>query len=213
MHLPFVTNNTEMYQWKTGRSFSAGSDGKESACNAGELGSILGLEDPLEKGMVTHSSVLAGRIPWTEEPGRLQSIGSQSVRYDWAAKHTYTSVGNTNAPPLHHFHPLLKNPCCCLVYSLVLIFEPPKFWKRSSSSLYFSILFPYQGIFASSTKGTHYNVLEEVWPVISILHSLLESCVAKALFFNLTRFLNLSRFFPIIVIISCKDEQGKNKQH
>ena len=38
----------------------------------------LGWEDPLEKGMATHSSILAWRITWTEEPGRLQSIGSQS---------------------------------------------------------------------------------------------------------------------------------------
>ena len=42
----------------------------------------LGWEDPLEKGMATHSSVLAWRIPWTEEPGRLQSIGSQRVGHD-----------------------------------------------------------------------------------------------------------------------------------
>ena len=39
----------------------------------------LGGEDPLEKGMATHSSALAWRIPWTEEPGRLQSVGSQRV--------------------------------------------------------------------------------------------------------------------------------------
>ena len=38
----------------------------------------LGWEDPLEKDMVTHSSILAWKIPWTEEPGRLQSTGSQS---------------------------------------------------------------------------------------------------------------------------------------
>ena len=42
----------------------------------------LGWEDPLEEGMVTHSSVLAWRIPWTEEPGGLQSMGSQTVRHD-----------------------------------------------------------------------------------------------------------------------------------
>ena len=42
----------------------------------------LGREDPLEEGMVTHSSILAWRIPWTEEPGRLQSTGSQRVRHD-----------------------------------------------------------------------------------------------------------------------------------
>ena len=42
----------------------------------------LGLEDPLEKGMVTHSSILVWRIPQTEEPGGLQSMGSQRVRHD-----------------------------------------------------------------------------------------------------------------------------------
>ena len=43
----------------------------------------LGWEDPLEKEMVTHSSTLAWKIPWTEEPGRLQSMGSQRVRHNW----------------------------------------------------------------------------------------------------------------------------------
>ena len=42
----------------------------------------LGQEDPLEKEMATHSSILAWRIPWTEEPGRLQSMGLQTVRHD-----------------------------------------------------------------------------------------------------------------------------------
>ena len=42
----------------------------------------LGLEDPLEEGMATHSSILAWRISWTEEPGGLQSVGSQRVRHD-----------------------------------------------------------------------------------------------------------------------------------
>ena len=46
----------------------------------------LAREDPLEKEMATHSSILAWRIPWTEEPGRLQSMGSQRVRQDWATK-------------------------------------------------------------------------------------------------------------------------------
>ena len=42
----------------------------------------LGWEDPLEKGMATHSTILAWRIPWTEEPGGLQSTGSQRVGHD-----------------------------------------------------------------------------------------------------------------------------------
>ena len=45
----------------------------------------LGWEDPLEKGMATHSSILARRIPWTEEPAGLQSMGSHRVEQDWAA--------------------------------------------------------------------------------------------------------------------------------
>ena len=42
----------------------------------------LGQEDPLEKAMATHSSILAWRIPWTKEPGRLQFMGSQRVKHD-----------------------------------------------------------------------------------------------------------------------------------
>ena len=43
---------------------------------------LLSQEDPLEEGMATHASILARRIPWTEEPGRLQSMGSQRVTHD-----------------------------------------------------------------------------------------------------------------------------------
>ena len=57
--------------------FLGGSDGEESTYNEGDLGSTSG-EDPLEEEMATHSSILAWRIPWTEKPGGLQSVGSQS---------------------------------------------------------------------------------------------------------------------------------------
>ena len=136
-------------------SFPCGSADKESACNAGDLGSIpwlgrfpgerkgypllysglessmdcivyevaqrwtrlsnfhfhlvaqivknlpamqetwvrsLGQEDPLEKGMVTHSSILSWRTPRTKEPGELQSTGPQRVRHDWASN-TFTFRG------------------------------------------------------------------------------------------------------------------------
>ena len=52
----------------------------------------LSREDPLEKEMATHSSILAWRIPWTEEPSRLQSMGSQRVRHDWATSLHFTSL-------------------------------------------------------------------------------------------------------------------------
>ena len=48
----------------------------------------LGLEDPLVEEMAIHSSILLSKIPWTEEPGGLQSVGSQRVRRDWATKHS-----------------------------------------------------------------------------------------------------------------------------
>ena len=62
-----------------------GSDSKESACNAGDLGFDLWVgKISREKKVATQSSILALRIPWTEEPGRLQSTGLQRVGYDWS---------------------------------------------------------------------------------------------------------------------------------
>ena len=49
----------------------------------------LGREDPLEEEMATHCSILSWRIPWTEEPGGLQSMVSQRVRHDWATEHKH----------------------------------------------------------------------------------------------------------------------------
>ena len=66
------------------RGHPGGSDSKEFTCNAGDLGLIPGWEDSLEKGTATHSSVLAWRTPWTEEPDGLQSVRSQIARQDWA---------------------------------------------------------------------------------------------------------------------------------
>ena len=61
----------------------------------------LGWEDPLEKEMASHSSTLAWKIPWTEEPGRLQSKGSQRVRHDWTIS-LYTQI------QIPFFFPLLS---------------------------------------------------------------------------------------------------------
>ena len=55
---------------------------KSLSANAGDVGSIPGLERSLEKKMATHSSILAWEIPWTEEPGGQQSIGLQRVGHD-----------------------------------------------------------------------------------------------------------------------------------
>ena len=62
-----------------------GLSSKESICNAGDVEEMwvqsLGREDPLEKEMATHSSILAWKMPWAEESGRLQSTMSQRVRH------------------------------------------------------------------------------------------------------------------------------------
>ena len=57
---------------------------------------VLGCNNPLKKGMATHSSILAFRIPWTEEPGGLQSMGSQGVGHNWAPEHTLDSKSLEN---------------------------------------------------------------------------------------------------------------------
>ena len=72
---------THTHSWFTG--FPGGLVGTESACYVGQQEmwvQSLGWEDPLEEGIASHSSNLAWRIPWTEEPGRLQSTGSQKSR-------------------------------------------------------------------------------------------------------------------------------------
>ena len=59
---------------------------KNLPANAGDVVRTLNREDPLEKKMATHSSILLWEIPWTEEPGRLQSMGLQRVSHDLVAK-------------------------------------------------------------------------------------------------------------------------------
>ena len=62
--------------------FPGGSDGKVSACNVGDLALILGWKDALEDSIAIHSSILAWRVPWTEEPCGLQPMGLQRVGHD-----------------------------------------------------------------------------------------------------------------------------------
>ena len=80
-----MKKNMHMYN----QGFPGGSDSKESACDAGDLVSSLGWEDSLEEKMATHSSILAWRIPCTEEPARLRSMESQRVRDNRATNTMY----------------------------------------------------------------------------------------------------------------------------
>ena len=81
--------------WRFGQSsnimgFPGGTSGKESTC---QWRRFWGWEDPLQEEMTTYSSILAWEIPWTEEPGKLQSMGSQRVRGSWACRHTNFMCG------------------------------------------------------------------------------------------------------------------------
>ena len=73
-----VANKPKIY----GFNDFGGSVSKEFPCKVGDLDSIPGLGRSPGKEMATHSSVLAWRIPWTEEPGNLQTMGSQKIGHD-----------------------------------------------------------------------------------------------------------------------------------
>ena len=65
----------------------------------------LGREDPLEKEMAIHFSTIAWKIPWTEKPGRLQSMGSQRVGHDWATSHAHMQRYEKVISPPENHHP------------------------------------------------------------------------------------------------------------
>ena len=77
-----VCTHTHIYIYIYLWDFLGGSNSKESTSNAGDLGSVSGSGRSLERRMDTHSGILAWRIPWTEEPGGLWSLGSQRAGHD-----------------------------------------------------------------------------------------------------------------------------------
>ena len=82
----------------------------------------LGREDPLEKEMATHSSILAWRIPWREEPGGLQSMGSQRVRHDWATSLTHSLITEKIILSFYIKHDMTSTPWTqCLQTSLTVL--------------------------------------------------------------------------------------------
>ena len=91
-----------------------------SACNAGDPASIPGSEDPLEKGMAIHSSTLARKIPWMEEPDRLQSMGLRRVGHDWA----------TSLQPMGQIH---VRGCFCTACKLRRVFTFLNGWKKKKN--------------------------------------------------------------------------------
>ena len=111
--------------------FRSGSVVKNLPASAGDtedVGSIPGQEDPLKRDMATHSSIFAWKIPWTEEPGGLQLMGSQRVRYDWAYVHAHTPTARTQLNTAMIISVLTMN---CI--SLILQRQKVRLWKECSS--------------------------------------------------------------------------------
>ena len=95
-----------------------------------DVGLIPGLGLPLEEGIATHSSTLAWRIPWTEEPGGLQSMGSQRVRHDWAQAHTHM-----------HTYPYICSPICISISALQIGSSVPFLQIYTYALIYIYIYF------------------------------------------------------------------------
>ena len=94
---------------------------KNLPANAGDVGSIPGLEDPLEEGKATHSNILTWRTPWTEKPGRLQSMGSQrQTRLKWLSMHAHSpgsvqkSLWDQTSLTAEGSGPVSSTECLCL---------------------------------------------------------------------------------------------------
>ena len=84
---------------------------------------VLTKHGPLEKGMANHFSIPALRIPWTEEPGRLQSMGLQRIGHDWATKHNSTEIKTFNFELLN----------AVLSTSVFLPWEPHEQYEKAKS--------------------------------------------------------------------------------
>ena len=120
----------------------------------------LGQEDALEKEMAPHSSTLAWKIPWTEDPGRLQFMGSQRVRHSWATSLTHS---------LTQFHQLsLPNNAVRSHFPL----HPHDYWKWSSKDY---IVFPRGAV----EKCLHHSVEWLKWPIGTIYFRDSKHCSQK----------------------------------
>ena len=107
------------------RDFPGLANGRELACQFRKQEETpvwcLGQNDPLEEGMATHSSILAWRIPWTEEPGSLWSIESQRVRHNWSDLAQAQHWGETSVLRCFCSH------CYIMLYFLLIVSYHLKF--------------------------------------------------------------------------------------
>ena len=174
-----------------------GSDGKESACNAG---GSLGQDDPLKKGITTHSMILGRRLPWTEESGKLQSMGSQRVRHNWA---TNTFIHFKN---IHLFIWLLR--VLVVARGSLLRFTVFSTWQCTGFSLgvvhrlsclaVYGFLIPHPGIepkYPALQNLSHWSTRKV--PEVYKLKMMLNWCWIE------------DHWIPIIPLLACPPNQAK----
>ena len=130
----------------------------------------LGREDPLEKEMATYSSILAWRIPWTEEPGGLQSTGLPRVGHNWATSLTYSNLqpAHPNPPLLFYYfhstdksiilHNLLNSSFFCIAPSLSI-------WENVSSKGRGSVLAALHGMWDFNSLTRDVIHVQCIWSV------------------------------------------------
>ena len=100
----------------------------------------LGQEDPLEKGMATHSSILAWRIPWSEEPCGLQSMGLQRVRQNWAANMYYPSFSIKVSPGRNLRWLCDSSPLFSFIHKLSPVYPVFQYIKIVTSNIFSSFI-------------------------------------------------------------------------
>ena len=110
------------------KGFPGGTSGKESACQCGDARTLvwsLGWQDPMEKEMATHCSILSWKIPCTQEPGMLQSMGLQRVGRNWESKKQQQNKMKIYSLICIFYIQLYlykekHTQCCFLLYTLVI---------------------------------------------------------------------------------------------
>ena len=137
-----------LYCWSPAyEGFPGDSVGKESTCNAGDAGSIPGSERSPGRGHAAHSSILAWRIPWTEESAGLLSMGSQRAGHDWrdwAPAYKKARMVTSSLQSAHNLNDILlgqekwinlkKSPCLKVkkLRNLIMPSEWTKVWDKIS---------------------------------------------------------------------------------
>ena len=198
--------------------FPGSASGKEPACQCRRHEipvQSLGWEDPLEKGMATHSNVLAWRIPWTVEPGGLKSVDSQRVGHNWTDlihthTHTHTHTRVSISPSSLFSLWMLVYPglhfgasCLCLHIILEITYGMRVLISLATSNLFrpFHSVKWNTGLLAVSAKILSYSTFY-LGNYIQIFGKIISRCWAAHYYFHCS-YLGQGQWYVIPTFIAC----------